>query len=172
MPGLSRVEKQKIISGRKAVEAYRTAHTALHREPWRKKIPEEHTPLLNAMLKALKAQGFNSQEEFRAANEELCYREVARCYQYFGECDECAGRSRGCFESCHLPEVAEDTEKGRPFFPRRQAFYDWQHFEEHKPPTCSLSFRQIAEPTFDIYWGMPEGIKPEAYQRLRRREDK
>jgi len=48
------VDKTKILAGRRAVDAYRTAHSALHRRPWRKTIPEEHTPLLNIMVKAFK----------------------------------------------------------------------------------------------------------------------
>lgn len=52
--------KQKIQKGRQAVNAYRTAHTALHKKPWHKGIPEEHTPLLEAMVKVLEKQGFTS----------------------------------------------------------------------------------------------------------------
>ncbi len=70
------ISKQKIISGRKAVEAYRTAHTALHRESWRKTIPDEHTPLLNIMLKAFKGLGFNTIQEFFNASELLNIQEL------------------------------------------------------------------------------------------------
>ncbi|GAI60976.1 unnamed protein product [marine sediment metagenome] len=73
MPEISNV---KILAGREAVEAYRTAHTALHREPWRKTIPEEHTPLLNIMLKAFKGLGFNTIQEFFAASELFNIQEI------------------------------------------------------------------------------------------------
>lgn len=63
--------KDKILAGRKAVEAYRTAHTALYKHGWHKGIPEAHTPLLNAMLKAFKGLGFNSLEEFFNASDAL-----------------------------------------------------------------------------------------------------
>ena len=57
---MPQLNKQKILAGRKAVDAYRTAHTALHQKPWHRGIPEEHTPLLRAMVKVLEKQGFAS----------------------------------------------------------------------------------------------------------------
>lgn len=54
--------KDNILAGRKAVDAYRTAHTQLHSKPWHKGIPEEHTPLLKVMVKALEKQGFTSEK--------------------------------------------------------------------------------------------------------------
>ena len=65
------VDTQKIIAGRNAVEAYRTAHSALHRQSWRRTVPEEHTPLLNIMLGAFKGLGFNTIQEFFDASETL-----------------------------------------------------------------------------------------------------
>lgn len=65
------ISKTKILAGRKAVDAYRKAHRALHSKPWHRGIPEEHTPLLNIMLKALKGLEFNSLEEFFAASNSL-----------------------------------------------------------------------------------------------------
>lgn len=56
------VDEAKILAGRNQVDAYRTAHTALHRKPWRKTIPEEHTPLLKALVNALEGLGFTSTE--------------------------------------------------------------------------------------------------------------
>lgn len=63
--------KQKILAGRKAVEAYRTAHVKLCDKGWHKGIPEEHTPLLNIMLEAFKGLGFNTIQEFFDASEQL-----------------------------------------------------------------------------------------------------
>ena len=65
------INKQKILAGRKAVEAYRTAHAALYKRPRHRGIPEEHTPLIDKILGALKKQGFNSIEEFFDASNEL-----------------------------------------------------------------------------------------------------
>lgn len=65
MPELN---KQKILAGRRAVEAYRTAHTKLHEKGWHKGIHEEHTPLFRELEGKLRQIGFNSAEEFRWAN--------------------------------------------------------------------------------------------------------
>ena len=65
------INKQKILKGRQAVDVYRTAHTALHKKPWHKGIPEEHTPLLKAMVKALEKQGFASIQEFFEVSAQL-----------------------------------------------------------------------------------------------------
>ena len=65
------VDTQKILAGRKAVDAYRTAHTKLYEHGWHKGIPEEHTPLLNIMLGAFKGLGFNTIQEFFDASETL-----------------------------------------------------------------------------------------------------
>jgi len=65
------MNKRQILQGRKAVDAYRQAHIALHKKPWHKGVPEEHTPLLNIMLKAFKRLGFNTLQEFFDASETL-----------------------------------------------------------------------------------------------------
>lgn len=54
------VDKEKILVGRKAVDAYRTAHTALYSKPWHRSIPEEHTSLLKILVQKLERQGFTS----------------------------------------------------------------------------------------------------------------
>ena len=68
--------RDNILAGRKAVDAYRDAHTQLHSKPWHKGIPGEHTPLLNILLGGLKEQEFNSIHEFFAASEELNVKEL------------------------------------------------------------------------------------------------
>lgn len=70
------IDKAKIIAGRKAVDAYRQAHHALHSKPWHRGIPEEHTPLLNIMLGAFKGLGFNSLQEFFDASKLLNIQEL------------------------------------------------------------------------------------------------
>lgn len=55
-------DEQKILAGRNRVDAYRTAHTKLYDKGWHKGIPEEHTPLLKALVNALEGLGFASTE--------------------------------------------------------------------------------------------------------------
>jgi len=73
---LTQKEKQRIRKGREAVDAYRTAHVALHKKPWHRGVPEEHTPLLNIMLKALQELGFNNPWELFRASDELNMQEL------------------------------------------------------------------------------------------------
>ena len=68
--------KKKILAGREAVDAYREAHHQLHSKHRHKGIPEEHTPLLNIMLRAFKGLGFNAIQEFFEANELLNIQEL------------------------------------------------------------------------------------------------
>ena len=68
--------KQKVLAGRKAVDAYREAHRALHSKPWHRGMPEEHTPLLNIMVKAFKGLSFNTIQEFFDASELLNLEEL------------------------------------------------------------------------------------------------
>ncbi len=74
MPKL-KLNKRKILLGRKAVDAYRQAHTQLYSKPWHKGVSEEHTPLLDKMLDELKKQGFTL-DEFFDASEELNIQEL------------------------------------------------------------------------------------------------
>jgi hypothetical protein len=68
--------KESILAGRNAVDAYRDAHRQLHIEPWRKGIPQEHTPLLNELLAKLQEEGLTSLDEFFAASDELNIQEL------------------------------------------------------------------------------------------------
>ena len=65
------VDKAKILAGRKAVDAYRSAHTQLYSGGWHKGIPEDHTPLLNIMLGAFKGLGFDTIQDFFVASDTL-----------------------------------------------------------------------------------------------------
>ncbi len=60
--------KQQILKGREAADAYRAVHTQLHSGGWYEGISEAHTPLLEKMLADLKKQGFNSLDEFFTAS--------------------------------------------------------------------------------------------------------
>lgn len=70
------IDREKILAGRKAVDAYRTAHTRLYSQGWHRGIPEAHTPLLNIMLEAFKGLGFNTLQEFFDASELLNVQEL------------------------------------------------------------------------------------------------
>lgn len=69
-------DREKVLAGRLAVDAYREAHRILHSKTWHKGIPDEHTPLLNTMLAEFKKQGFNSLQEFFDASELLNLQEL------------------------------------------------------------------------------------------------
>jgi len=69
-------DKQKVLNGRKAVDAYRADHAKLYDKPWHRGIPEEHTPLLAQLLAELKEQDFNSLDQFFDANDELNAQEL------------------------------------------------------------------------------------------------
>ena len=69
-------KRSKILSGRKAVDAYRLAHSQLYLTGWHKGIPEEHTPMLNASLAELKKHGFISLQEFGDASQEMNIKEL------------------------------------------------------------------------------------------------
>lgn len=164
--------KEQILAGREAVDAYRQAHTLLHQKPHYRQIHEDHTPLLDKMVNALRKQGFNSLDEFFDANEEACVEEAQRCYRLIGSCDGCRGRERGCIENCYLNRTKPVGTKDErtPLIGGFKDFFDWQGFENNVPPRCSYRFEKIAEPTFDIYWNMREGFKPEVYERLKQME--
>lgn len=66
------INSQKILDGRNAIDTYRTAHANLHEHGWHKDIPEEHTPLLKALVSALEGLGFTSTEtEFEPKKNEI-----------------------------------------------------------------------------------------------------
>jgi len=62
-------DKNQVLAARQAVDAYREAHRGLHGKPWHQGVPEEHTPLLDAMLAALGEQGFGSLGDFFTESE-------------------------------------------------------------------------------------------------------
>ena len=59
---MAEINKQKIMAGRDAVDAYRRAHTQLHSKPWHKGIPEDHTALLEKLVSDLENTGIASAE--------------------------------------------------------------------------------------------------------------
>jgi len=69
-------KRERVIAGRNQVDAYRIAHAKLYEKGWHRGIPEEHTPLLNIMLKAFKGLGFDTIQEFFDASEQLNIQEL------------------------------------------------------------------------------------------------
>ena len=66
------VDKEKILAGRKAVDAYREAHRQLHSKPWHRGVPEEHTPLLEKLVADLEKIGITSAElDFESKKTEI-----------------------------------------------------------------------------------------------------
>lgn len=57
---MPQVDKQKVLKGRKAVEAYRQAHAALHKRPYYRGIHAGHTPLLEVQVAKLEQIGWQS----------------------------------------------------------------------------------------------------------------
>ena len=76
MPSENITDTEKIMNGREMVDIYRAAHTELHSHGWHKGISEEHTPLLNTLLKSFEEQGFNTTQEFFAASKEMNIKEL------------------------------------------------------------------------------------------------
>lgn len=61
--------KERIELGRRAVDTYRAAHAQLHGRSWYPQIHDDHTPLLEKAIEALKVAGFDSLDAFFAASE-------------------------------------------------------------------------------------------------------
>ena len=64
-------DKDKVLAGRAAVQAYYEAHAKLYLGPWHPGIPEEHNPLTEKMMSELSSQGFNTFDEFSIADKAL-----------------------------------------------------------------------------------------------------
>jgi len=73
-PGINFSDKVEL--GRRAVNAYRAAHAQLHTKTWYPQIHDDHTPLLERLKDDLKAQGFNSLDEFWDASDDLNIKEI------------------------------------------------------------------------------------------------
>jgi len=54
------ITRDKILVGRKAIDAYREAHRLLHQKPYYRGIHADHTPLLEKLVADLEGQGFTS----------------------------------------------------------------------------------------------------------------
>lgn len=156
---------ERVLAGRAVIEEYQAAHAKLHEGGWFDGIAAAHTPLVEKMMSDLATLGFASHEEFTAANEAACYAELQRCYRAVGTCDGCKGREKGCFSKCYVGRT--DSVGLERVSYRWSDFYDWQHFEGHSPPGCSMHFEKVAEPAFDLAWGMPKGIEPGSLERAK-----
>ena len=143
------ISKGKILAGRRAVDAYRTAHAKLYEHGWRRGIPEEHTPLLNTMLAEFKKQGFNSLQEFFAASEELNTTELNKMYLREGECNLCGKCCLECKD--YVGNGICSIHKAKP---KDCANYPIaKDFVSGLPEGCSYSFTRTAyQTTVDTKW--------------------
>lgn len=155
-------------------------------------ISEKHAPLLEKMLSELRALGFESQDAFRDFNGLACGLEKIRCYKLEGTCDGCVGRERGCYPDCiekslyfnpesktldaqksdqeKLTKIDQQVSDGTLTLEKLKAygvdFFSWRKFPGNQPPNCSLRYVKVAEPRFDIYWGIRvPAIEPEQYEK-------
>lgn len=151
------IDKEKILAGRKAVDAYRTAHTQLHSRPWHKRIPEEHTPLLNKLLAKLKKQGFNSLDEFFTANEELCWGIFSDSYTVEGSCRHtCHGQEGGCRDIWYQARMeVTQGELLEPLFTLHEAYSGSRIDPTPRTivrPACTYRIVKVNEPEIDWRW--------------------
>lgn len=159
---MAEISKQKILAGRKAVDAYRTAHTALHSKPWHRGIPEEHTPLLNIMLKAFKEFGFNTIQELFDASMELNIQTFKECYTLEGNCcHSCHGirpaesDNWGCLEDWYqrrMKETKNETLEPLITADEVRIAYLANPPPQHLPPACTYKIVKIKEPDIDWEW--------------------
>jgi len=152
-----------ILEGRKVADNY-IKDLAKIKRSGKILTPKLHTETLVGFAKELEKLGFESISDFYESNRLACLEEVKRCYRPVGECDCCVGRERGCLKNCF---PTRSKECGKVVF-SWDDFFEWQQFEGHSPEGCSMYFKEVDKPTFDIYWGMPEGLKPEVVRRFNR----
>lgn len=178
--GIVKMDKGKILAGRKAIEDYGKAHNELHSVSWTPSVPDAHTPLLEKMLTALKGLGFNSLDEFYEANKEANSEALLTWAENEGNCDYCVGRQRVCVPTCYdkvsipLSKTDAPTPTGKKdmikeILPRNrdvrlQAISLWGDYYRGKMatasvgdtfpifPGCSIFRRVKAKPEIDFLW--------------------
>ncbi len=80
------IDKEKVLIGRLAVDAYREAHFQLHLQSWYRGMAEAHTPLLEKLIIDLEKIGYASAE----------YVEVL--HSFFGDSKELNKQESGVYE--------------------------------------------------------------------------
>ena len=157
------INKQKILKGRDAVEAYRTAHAQLYAGGWYKGISEDHTPLQDTKMAELERLGFNTADEFYAASEALNLQVINSIYRREGECDGCPSREKSCRERCFAARSVFSEEMGRPTLTLAPILNgDFQHYVRSYGlpkgdgvllPNCKFRYIKIGETDIDWLWG-------------------
>jgi len=140
--------KQRVSSGRVFVNSYRLAHGKLHQKPWHRGTPDEHTPLLDAMVNKLKTTGFNNIQEFFDANKVTITAEYSKMYIRSGECNHCGKCCAGCGyhkdDRCIIYEERPQHCKEYP---------TGKHFENEMKDECGYIFtRTEYMPELDLEW--------------------
>lgn len=99
------MNKTKVLAGRKAVEAYRTAHNSLYDGGWHKGIPEEHTPLLEKLVADLEEIGVTSAElDFEPKKTEILAK-------FWAESDELNIKELGFADKEDFEKRAQTTDR-------------------------------------------------------------
>ena len=160
MPELRIFDYAAVIAGRQAVEEYRAVRKWQH-DNLSGIAVSDNKAAFEDMMNTLGGLGFASISDFFKVNREACIAEVERCYRLIGGCDGCAGRDRGCLNVCFAERAEDNRITGS-----AADFFHWCHFPGHTPPGCGYTFEQVAEPGFDIFWGM-DVISPEVYLRVK-----
>ena len=162
---------KKILAGRKAVEEYREAHDKLHLKPWHRGVPEEHTPLVEALVNKLKEAGFDSLDGFFEANKQANQEVLASSIIRLSSCDQCPGKEAVCVGTCwadaheakYKPDRIEpEYEAGRVKRLKASIKYWPDHWAPHLPlrlgdefpmlPGCSIIVKVVKEPETDWTW--------------------
>jgi len=160
-------DKQKIIQGRKAVDAYRVSHIQLHSKPWHKGVSKEHATLQDALLAELNGLGFESLESFFTASRLLNQATLLSSLVQISECDRCIGKEREGACICYtlnmeelgkLPHVGGHG--GHGFFGLIHLYPE--HWKAHIPlkmgdtfsffPGCNINIKVVKEPEIDWEW--------------------
>ena len=163
------VDKEKILAGRKVVDAYR-----IDRSNPSTPLPTVSSDLLlDKLISDLRELGFNSIDEFFEANEKASIEERNRCARFEGVCDYCEGRKKGCLTTCYERATKPDAKSptGRTALVAGvrgdksiiATHHYWRDYYRSLGimkkgmvypiiPGCSIRTRIIEEPKLDWHW--------------------
>jgi len=155
--------KQKILAGRKVVDAYRLSHTQIHKDFINEKLRNLHVSIEKELINNLRDLGFDSIDDFFDKNNLLNKLTFTECYRWEGECDGCPNRKRGCSEKC-FQELCEydnlhrqktiSLDKINPYVAAN--FYIEKYGEPDRDgniiPNCKFKLIEVKKPSIDWRW--------------------
>lgn len=189
------VDVKKLLSGRDALGEYQRLHAISPPE----KQPELHQAMLSKLneLGFESLEAFLDFNEFANRVEKLiCYETIGECNGCPGKPRGC---DPNCLEQwvdkaawkkssynrdrktiniqqtrAVFDQKLKDGTLSLDFFRRSSSatFWSFKNFPGNVPPGCSVKIVKIAEPRFDLYWGMEwrtRILDPESYQRIMQR---